>query len=120
MLKFHTFWLDICKLIRIRIRFRIHLIYFDADPDPVFFYEDADPDPGYQYDADPSGSESITLLCTFKYLVLVVCKSEETLLKHVFHCRMTSTIKYYKCEEIFAELPLWKAVPDSEREPIKH
>jgi hypothetical protein len=28
---------------------------------------------------------------------------------------MTSTIKYYKCEEIFAELPLWKAVPDVER-----
>jgi hypothetical protein len=29
---------------------------------------------------------------------------------------MSSTIKYYKCEEIFAELPLWKAVPDSERQ----
>ena len=28
---------------------------------------------------------------------------------------MTSTIKYYKCEEIFAELPLWKAVPEGER-----
>ncbi len=29
-----------------RIRFRIQLINFDADPD-------ADPDPGYQNDADP-------------------------------------------------------------------
>ncbi len=52
-------------LMRIRIRFFL----FDAD---------ADPDPGYQYDADPSGSESTTLLCTFKYLVLVVWKSKET------------------------------------------
>ncbi len=37
---FHTFWLDICKLIR--IRFRIQLITFDVDPDA---------DLGYQYDA---------------------------------------------------------------------
>ncbi len=29
---FHTFWLDICKLMRIRIRFRNQLINFDADP----------------------------------------------------------------------------------------
>lgn len=32
--------------------------------------------------------------------------------------RMTATIKYYKCEEIFSELPLWKAVPDAERREI--
>jgi hypothetical protein len=42
VLKFHTFWLDICKLIRIRIRFRIQLIYFDADP-----YVDPDPQQCY-------------------------------------------------------------------------
>ncbi len=30
---FHTFWLDTCKLMRIRIRFRIQLINFYADPD---------------------------------------------------------------------------------------
>ncbi len=29
---FHTFWLDICKLMRIRIRFRMKLINLDADP----------------------------------------------------------------------------------------
>jgi hypothetical protein len=34
---FHTFWLDICKLMRTRIRFRIQLINYDADPDPVFY-----------------------------------------------------------------------------------
>jgi len=32
--------------------------------------------------------------------------------------RMTSTMKYYKCEEIFQDLPLWKGVPDSERRDI--
>jgi hypothetical protein len=36
MLIFHTFWLDICKLIRIRILFQIQLINFDADPDFYF------------------------------------------------------------------------------------
>ncbi len=34
-LMFYTFWLDICKLMR--IRFRIQLINFDADPDPDFY-----------------------------------------------------------------------------------
>ncbi len=29
----YIFWLDICKLMRIRIRFRNQLINFDADPD---------------------------------------------------------------------------------------
>ncbi len=52
---FHTFWLDICKLTRIRIRFQIQLSLWsgswswflsDADSDP-------DADPGYQNDADP-------------------------------------------------------------------
>jgi len=32
--------------------------------------------------------------------------------------RMTSTVKYYRCEEIFADLPLWKGVPDLERREI--
>merc|ERR550519_2178573 len=32
--------------------------------------------------------------------------------------RMSSTIRYYKCEEIFADLPLWKSVPDTERKEI--
>jgi len=32
--------------------------------------------------------------------------------------RMTSTVKYYRCEEIFAELPLWKSVADLERREI--
>merc|ERR1719348_559908 len=32
--------------------------------------------------------------------------------------RMTSNTKYYRCEEIFADLPLWKSVPDPERRDI--
>jgi len=32
--------------------------------------------------------------------------------------RMTSSIRYYKCEEIFVDLPLWKSVPDTERKEI--
>ena len=32
--------------------------------------------------------------------------------------RMTSTTKYYRCEEIFAELPLWKLVSDIDRREI--
>jgi len=32
--------------------------------------------------------------------------------------RMTSTVKYYRCEEIFTELPLWKGVSDLERREI--
>merc|ERR1712051_156128 len=32
--------------------------------------------------------------------------------------RMTSSLKYYRCDEIFAELPLWRAVPDAERREI--
>ena len=32
--------------------------------------------------------------------------------------RMTSTTKYYRCEEIFAELPLWKLVSDLDRREI--
>jgi len=32
--------------------------------------------------------------------------------------RMNSTVKYYRCEEIFMELPLWKGVPDLERREI--
>ncbi len=45
MLLFHTFWLVICKLMRIRIHFRIQLvtlkrisilIFIDTDPDPIF------------------------------------------------------------------------------------
>merc|ERR1719228_496707 len=31
---------------------------------------------------------------------------------------MTSSIRYYKCEEIFVDLPLWKSVPDTERKEI--
>ncbi len=31
---------------------------------------------------------------------------------------MSSTIKFYKCEEIFGELPLWKSVPETERKEI--
>jgi hypothetical protein len=36
---FHAFWLDICKLMRIRIRFLIQIINFDADPyaDPDYY-----------------------------------------------------------------------------------
>jgi len=32
--------------------------------------------------------------------------------------RMNSTMRYYKCEEIFGDLPLWKSVPESERKEI--
>lgn len=32
--------------------------------------------------------------------------------------RMNSNVKYYRCEEIFAELPLWKLVSDIERREI--
>merc|ERR1712080_366062 len=32
--------------------------------------------------------------------------------------RMTSSLKYYRCDEIFLELPLWRAVPDAERREI--
>jgi len=32
--------------------------------------------------------------------------------------RMSSTVKYYRCEEIFADLPLWKSVSDAERREI--
>merc|ERR1719295_64000 len=32
--------------------------------------------------------------------------------------RMTSTTKYYRCEEIFLELPLWKLVSDLDRREI--
>lgn len=32
--------------------------------------------------------------------------------------RMNSNAKYYRCEEIFTELPLWKSVPDIERREI--
>ena len=31
---------------------------------------------------------------------------------------MSSTIKYYKCEEIFSDLPLWKSVSEVERREI--
>ena len=31
---------------------------------------------------------------------------------------MTSTIKYYKAEETFNDLPLWKSVPEVERREI--
>jgi hypothetical protein len=62
----HTFWLDICKLMRIRIQ----LINLDEDPDanPDIFdaSADLDVDPGYQNDGDPcrsgSGSRSTTLV----------------------------------------------------------
>jgi hypothetical protein len=43
---------------RIRIRFLIQLINFDADPDADL---DLDADPGYQNDADPCGYGSKTL-----------------------------------------------------------
>jgi hypothetical protein len=48
---------------RIRIRSRIKLINFDANPH--FFDADANPnaDPGYQNDKDPCGSGSTTLKC---------------------------------------------------------
>merc|ERR1719341_2264622 len=32
--------------------------------------------------------------------------------------RMASTVKYYRCEEIFMDIPLWKSVPDAERREI--
>jgi len=32
--------------------------------------------------------------------------------------RMSSILKYYRCDEIFLELPLWRAVPDPERREI--
>jgi len=32
--------------------------------------------------------------------------------------RMNSTVKYYRCEEILADLPLWKSVPDVDRREI--
>jgi len=32
--------------------------------------------------------------------------------------RMNSTLRFYKCEEIFGELPLWKSVPETERKDI--
>ena len=31
---------------------------------------------------------------------------------------MNSTLRFYKCEEIFGELPLWKSVPETERKDI--
>merc|ERR1711872_472973 len=31
---------------------------------------------------------------------------------------MASTVKYYRCEEIFMDIPLWKSVPDAERREI--
>merc|ERR1712051_37249 len=31
---------------------------------------------------------------------------------------MNSTVKYYRCEEILADLPLWKSVPDVDRREI--
>jgi hypothetical protein len=43
MLLFHTFWLVICKLMRIRIQLPYH---FDVDA------ADADPDPTFQCDVD--------------------------------------------------------------------
>jgi hypothetical protein len=68
MLIFHTFWLDISKLMRIRIRFWIQLINFDSDVDPDFLFDaDEDPgvDPGYQNDEDPCGSGSTKLVPIF-------------------------------------------------------
>ncbi len=66
----NTFWLVICKLMRIRTRCRDQLItlmriwcrsgfwfLIDADPDADFL-SDADADPGYQNDANPCGSGS--------------------------------------------------------------
>merc|ERR1712179_92261 len=32
--------------------------------------------------------------------------------------RMSSSVKYYRCEEIFTDLPLWKSVSDAERREI--
>jgi len=32
--------------------------------------------------------------------------------------RMSSSVKYYRCEEIFMDIPLWKSVPDQERREI--
>merc|ERR1719285_1297266 len=32
--------------------------------------------------------------------------------------RMASSVKYYRCEEIFMDIPLWKSVPDQERREI--
>jgi pre-mRNA-processing factor 40 len=32
--------------------------------------------------------------------------------------RMSSTVKYYRCEEIFVDIPLWKSVSDAERREI--
>ncbi len=72
---FHTFWLVICKLMRIRIqlitlmRIWIRTAYhFDADPDPTYHF-DADPDPTVQFDADPCGSRSTTLIQTLLFLL---------------------------------------------------
>merc|ERR1719369_1202359 len=32
--------------------------------------------------------------------------------------RMSSSLKYYRCDEIFMELPLWKGVPEAEKREI--
>merc|ERR1719369_552796 len=32
--------------------------------------------------------------------------------------RMSSSLKYYRCDEIFADLPIWRNVPDAERREI--
>ena len=50
---------------------------------------------------------------------LAAIKSKEDLEKFLMTTdRMNSSVKYYRCEEIFAELPLWKQVQDADRRDI--
>jgi hypothetical protein len=60
---FHTFWLVVCKLMRMRIQ----LIIFDPDPGPYPAYHfDADPDSNFQFNADPDPQHHVQ---QFKRLV---------------------------------------------------
>ncbi|CAH0750119.1 unnamed protein product [Diatraea saccharalis] len=46
-------------------------------------------------------------------------KNRENLEEFLLSCeRVTSLTKYYKCEEMFSNLEIWKCVPDSDRRDI--
>jgi hypothetical protein len=52
-----TFWLDICKLMRIRFRIPAYKYWCGSGcRSGSGFFSDADADPGYQNDVDPCGS----------------------------------------------------------------
>ena len=50
---------------------------------------------------------------------ITAIKNKEDLEQFLYKAdRISSNTKYYKCEETFSELPLWRAVPDIERREI--